>query len=237
MVKQDFFKYLQENFPWVNQETFNKIDIYTKTLREYNQKYNLTRLDGEDKIYSEYFLGSIINFNILNTLKSQKNINVLDIGSGSGIPGILLKIIFPWINLTIIESNGKKCSFMKILSDELNIETKIINERAEVYFRQIEGKCEFDLVTSRAVASINKILELSVPFLKINGHVYLLKSQGYELELKEAEHAIKTLNVSLELTNIQTFESKTYVGLLFNKNQKTDNLYPRDWRLISSKPL
>ncbi len=237
MTKIEFQTYLKSHYPWVNDQTFALIDLYTETLREYNQKYNLTRLDSEDKIYSEYYLGSIINFASLDLIQTQTPLKVMDIGSGSGIPGILLKIIFPWIELTIIESNAKKCQFMQILSDKLGLKNQIINERAEVYFRTQSNANDYDLITSRAVAALNKILELSVPFLKIHGYVYLLKSKGYEMELKEAHQAIDKLHITLSQTNIVEFEDKLYVGLLFQKDQKTDSIYPRDWRIISSKPL
>lgn len=117
---------------------------------------------------------------------------------------------------------------MQILADRLDLKVTIVNQRAEVYFHSQENNDTYDLVTSRAVASLNKILELSVPFLKIKGFAYILKSKGYEEELYEARGAIQALNLNLITTDIVAFEDKSYVGLLFEKIQKTNPNYPRD---------
>jgi 16S rRNA (guanine527-N7)-methyltransferase len=182
MNKELFIKAINENFKNFDKGFFNKVEIYKSFLQEYNKNINLTRLDGEHAIYGEYFLDSILPF---KTIDFSKYKEVLDIGSGSGIPGVVLKILFPQINLTIIESNGKKVTFLKLLCEKLHVEAKIFFKRAEEMRNNEREK--FDLVTSRAVSELNQILEISVAYCKINGLIIEPKGMKYQEELEHAE--------------------------------------------------
>jgi 16S rRNA (guanine527-N7)-methyltransferase len=123
MTKEEFIVQIKKTFPNVDSSFFSQIEVYKDFLRKTNQTLNLTRLDKEEKIYGEYFFESIFPFSFLDF---SKPLSLLDIGSGSGIPGIVLKILFPQIKLTIIESSNKKVSFLKLLCDTLKIEATIL---------------------------------------------------------------------------------------------------------------
>lgn len=207
----------------------DKILLYKNLLQSENKKYNLTRLDDEKEVYQKYFYESVINFN--KSLFNKQNINVLDIGSGSGIPGIILKILFDDINLYIVESNAKKCNFLNLLVKQLNLKNVFIfNQRCEDFIKQ---KIEFfDLITCRAVAELRILLELSIPGLKINGIGYFLKSLNYENELLSANHISTKLEINEPEINTINFDNKFFVSLKYQKTKPTNNIYPRSWKDI-----
>jgi 16S rRNA (guanine527-N7)-methyltransferase len=181
MNKELFTNTITDNFKSFDKKFFDKIEIYKVFLQQYNKNVNLTRLDNEHLIYGEYFLDSILPF---KTIDFSKYKEVLDIGSGSGIPGVVLKLLYPQINLTIIESNGKKVTFLKLLCEKLNISAKIFFKRAEEMRNNEREK--FDLVTSRAVSELNQILEISVAYCKVNGLIVEPKGTKYQEELERA---------------------------------------------------
>lgn len=236
MNKAEFTKYLKEICPWVDEHTFLLFEIYKSTLQNYNKKMNLSRICDDAQIYDQYFLASLIPFTKLDYFSQDIDLKVLDIGTGSGIPGIVLKIIYPQIKLTLIEANTKKCVFLKELVNKLNFsDVEIINSRCEDCVDNYR-EC-FDIVTSRAVASLNKILELSAAFAKVCGSIIALKSQNYLMELDEAKNAISVLHLSL-INKLETnFIDHLYVTLDFKKLVSTDKQYPRSWQKIVSKPL
>jgi 16S rRNA (guanine527-N7)-methyltransferase len=222
MNRELFIKAVNENFKGFDKDFFDKVEIYKSFLQQYNKNINLTRLDSEQAIYGEYFLDSILPF---KTIDFSKYIDVLDIGSGSGIPGVVLKILFPQINLTIIESNGKKVTFLKLLCEKLNIEAKIFFKRAEEMRNNEREK--FDLVTSRAVSELNQILEISVAYCKVNGLIIEPKGMKYQEELNHAEWIIKSTDLELlEIIKLKTTFSNNV--LIFRKNSITDKSFPRE---------
>jgi 16S rRNA (guanine527-N7)-methyltransferase len=164
MNKNTFETEIKKVFTNINRDFFSTVEIYKSFLQDYNKKINLTRLDGEDKIYGDYFYESIIPYKDLDFSNIK---HVLDIGSGSGIPGVVLKLLYPHIELTIIESNNKKVTFLNELAKLLNIQITVLANRAEDLARQYNE--QFDLVTSRAVASLQAIVEISIRFVKIGG--------------------------------------------------------------------
>jgi 16S rRNA (guanine527-N7)-methyltransferase len=224
MNKTEFKQHIKSIFPFVSDKFFDKIETYKKFLQEENKKINLTNLSDDEKIYAQYFYESIVpykelDFNHINS--------VLDIGSGSGIPGILLKLLFNHTNLTIVESNNKKVNFLNQLINTLDIKVNIINKRAENIDNQMRET--FDLVTSRAVAPLKIILELSVPYAKVNGLIVEPKSLNFEKELQEANFITNKLNIKLQLPMIHfiSINKMTHNVLVYKKIKSTNHLYPR----------
>lgn len=223
-----FQEQIKKHFKVIPNDFFNQIQLYKSFLQTENKKYNLTRLDQEELVYENYFFESLVPY---QNIKFNKNMKVLDIGSGSGIPGILLKLMFPQIELTILEVTNKKVKFMKDLVNKLKINVKFLNQRAEnITINQRES---FDLVTSRAVAELKVLLEISTPYLKVNGLLVEPKSQSYLKELDEAKEIIN--NLGLKQLPSYTYQTQYFHHVFcFQKINKTDLKYPREWKQIIS---
>lgn len=211
----------------IEERMIEKIERYKNFLQQENKIHNLTRLDKEDIIYQEYFFDSIIPY-IGFDFNDKK---LLDIGSGSGTPGLILKIFFPKMNLTIIESNNKKIEFMKKLATILEFDDIVfLNQRAEEI--KIDQREKFDFVTSRAVASLKILVEISTPYLKTNGLLIEPKSINYKEELNEANDIISKMQ--LKLLDIREYDENTkkHFVFVFKKTGQTDLKYPRLWKEI-----
>ncbi|MGL5640234.1 MAG: 16S rRNA (guanine(527)-N(7))-methyltransferase RsmG [Mycoplasmoidaceae bacterium] len=227
MNKEDFKKEIINHYN-CDENLFEKIELYKEILIENNKKYNLTRLEEENKIYLNYFFESII---VYKDVLENKNCDLLDIGSGSGIPGILIKLFYPKINVTIIESNNKKCEFMKILIDKLDLQDiKVICKRAEIL--NSNERETFDYVTSRAVASLRALIEISVPYLKINGLLIEPKSTNINNELFESKEIIEKLKLNYKNTLNYKFFDRVHNIVIFEKTEKTNMEFPRMWKDI-----
>lgn len=229
MTKELFLNKLKNDFKNIDIDYVSKkIDIYENLLSEYNEKFNLTRLNKKDIIYDQYFYQSIFVYKNVNF---QKNIKVLDIGSGSGIPGVVLKILFPNIKLTIIESIKKKCLFLKTLTTALDYsDVEIINDRAEIY--GLKNREIFDIVTCRAVAELKIILELSFPLTKINGTMIFPKSLNYLSELENSQDFLSKIGkYEMKVIN-EIYQDKQFNTLFFYKHEQTSKIFPRQWKDI-----
>ena len=236
MTKKDFFNVLTKYFPWVDEQTFLLFEKYKTIIQKYNQIFNLTRLDSDDKIYQNFFLDSLAPYEELDFFTQNTNLKLIDIGSGSGIPGVVLKIIFKNLNLTLLEANQKRCEFLKILTQELGLNDVLIwNMRAEDLTQSMRES--FDVATSRAVASLDKILEISAAFVKVNGYLIQPKSTKFYQEELKAKNIIKTLY--LERIALKDFWENDYHHLvgIYLKKQITPLQFPRPWNLILKKPL
>lgn len=238
MNREEFIVELKKLCPWVDETAINLLDKYKVILQRENAKYNLTRLDKEDTIYSSYFLESLIPYLRVNLFTKESNYSLLDIGSGSGIPGIVLKIIFSNLKVTVLDSNNKKTEFLSLLVKELGLQdVEVIYGRAEELAQSSKYREKFDVVTSRAVSGLYKILELSAAFCKINGYIIQPKSLKADEEYLEAQGTIKVLHLQLEdMISFKYLEHQHHV-FLFIKVKSTPSEYPRVWQQILKKPL
>jgi 16S rRNA (guanine527-N7)-methyltransferase len=228
MNQQQFIESINKNFKNIDKNFFINVENYKKFLQQENSKFNLTKLANDEKIYEEYFFESLIPYRSIDFVKIK---SILDIGSGSGIPGVALKILYPHLQLTIIESNKKKVNFLIALVKLLKlVGVHIINKRAEnINNSEYET---FDLVTSRAVAPLPIILELSVPYAKINGLIIQPKSINFQPEMYNIVHIIKALGGTL--LRVDSFVSITHTHnvVIVQKQKPTPRTYPRAWSKI-----
>ena len=229
MNRIEFQDEVSKLFPFLKEKFFDQVEDYKCFLQLMNQEFNLTKLDKEEDIYGKYFYESLVPYASINLSKIN---TVLDIGSGSGIPGILLKLAYPHIKLTIIEATGKKVIFMKELVDRLQLkDVTILHQRAEAILTS--QRETFDLVTSRAVGELKVLLEISAPYAKVNGLIVEPKSSKFAEEEKNAKSIIK----SLDLVKDKDFEFKSYNDIfhhvfVYKKVSKTNLKYPRSWKEI-----
>lgn len=236
MDRLTFEKELKQMFSWVNEKTFVLFEQYKSFLQSENKKINLTRLADENIIYENYFLESLIPFSKINLFHESITFSLLDIGSGSGIPGIALKIIFKDLKVVLLDSNNKKVNFLNKLITFLNLkDVSAVCQRAEEYIKT--KRCCFDIVTSRAVSELRKILELSTAFAKIDGYIIQPKSLKAQQELDDAKEAINKLNLVLTTELNYSFLKKNHHIFVFKKRDDTSLKYPRKWSQILKDPL
>ena len=233
MNREEFINELKKINIVLNEGQIKKLEIYKDFLIKYNDHTNLTRIINEEDIYLKHFYDSltIVNYVDLNNIN-----NILDIGTGAGFPGMVLKIVFPRINVTLLDSNNKKITFLKELKELLNINVELINDRAENY---IKNKREYyDLVVSRAVAPLPILLELTIPFVKVNG-LFISMKANVEEELENSKNTHKILGASIKSINKFNLikENSLRTIIIYKKNSKTDGKYPRLYDKIKKKPL
>lgn len=219
----------------LSDEVLNNFIKYAELLVEWNQKFNLTAITTPKEIAIKHFIDSLT---IFSALKIPNNATILDVGTGAGFPGIPLKIVRPDINLTLLDSLNKRLLFLREVCSALNISAKIIHARAEEAAHNIDLREKFDIVTSRAVASLNILLEYCVPFVKVNGYFAALKGSNLDAELSLAKEAISKLNVTVQkkcLINLISINDRTIIVL--KKTSNNSAKYPRNSSKISKKPL
>ncbi len=163
----------------------------------------------------------LVDFNTVKT--------VLDVGSGSGIPGFIIKLFNPNIKLTIVESSHKKCEFMQQLADKLHLNNvEIICQRIE----QTSTKRQFDLVTAKAVAPLEIILELLAPYAKSDGLIVVPKGTNYLKEVKDLNQELKQLSAKLLTVDHLEDDGVDFYTIVAKKTGKTNPKYPRDYKKI-----
>ena len=160
MSEKEFINLLKEEGIDLTEEQKLHFKKYDEFLLEYNKITNLTAIRDESGVYLKHFYDSII----LGKYIDLNNKNMLDIGSGAGFPGVPLKILFPNLNLYLLDSNGKKTQFLEKLKIELGLEYNVICDRAENFIKN--HRESFDIVTARAVTSMPVLAELCLPFVK-----------------------------------------------------------------------
>lgn len=233
MNKEEFIKELEKLNIQLTEEKLKKLDDFYKLLIEKNKVMNLTAIIEKNEVYLKHFYDSLTVCKIINL---NQKISICDLGTGAGFPGIVLKIIFPNLELTLVDSLEKRCKFLQEVRKELNLDFNIICSRIEEF--SINNKEKYDVLISRAVAKTSIILELGIQALKINGFYILMKSNVDE-ELKNIDNCLKKLDLTLlkkEEFELPKENSKRTL-LMFQKNQSTNDNYPREYSKIKKKNL
>ena len=224
----DFVKELEELNINIENDKLDKFKKYYELLVEYNKVMNLTGITDLDGVYLKHFYDSLT---LVKAYNFNENIKLCDVGSGAGFPSIPLKICFPNIDVTIIDSLNKRIEFLNVVIKELGLENiRAIHARAEEFDKR---EC-FDIVTSRALADVNIGLELCMPLVKVDGY-YLPMLVGYDL----GKNTIKLLGGKLveELSFVLPIENSNRKILKIKKVENTLGKYPRAFSQIKKKPL
>ncbi len=172
-------------------EQLKLLDIYYKELVDYNKHTNLTRILDEEDVYLKHFYDSLTLAKIIDLTLYN---NLLDIGSGAGFPGIVLKIFYPNLNITLLDSNNKKTKFLNYIKEKLNLEIEVINDRTENY--ALKNCNKFEIVTARAVANLRVLTEISTPFVDKDCHFIAMKGQIKE-EINETISTIEKMKLKI----------------------------------------
>ena len=229
MNKEEFKNAVQNLNLKVDNFKLDKLDLYSKLLVEWNNKFNLTTITEENAIYLKHFFDSLC---IVKAVNLEKIDSLCDIGTGAGFPGIVLKIFFPNLSIYLIESSKKKCEFLEEVIKILKLKKiKVINARAEEFSKK--NRDLFDVVTCRAVAHLQVLVEIGVPLLKINGLFIPLKGE-IQKELKESSNILTLLSCKLlKIINYQLpIEQSNRNILVIKKNATTEKIYPREYNKI-----
>ena len=208
---------------------------YYDFLEKRGENVNLTAISGAEEVARLHFLDSLA---LLKTA-SFKNTSVIDIGSGAGFPGLPLKIAQPSINLTLLDATGKRIAFLSGLCDLLGIKTTCIKARAEEAAHTPDKREQYDVAVSRAVARLNILCELCLPYVKVGGLFIAMKGIDSEDEVAEAGGALRLLGAELQ----EHFDYKipgteiVHRAVLIRKVSKTPDKYPRRYARIQTSPL
>ena len=234
MNKEKFVEELKKIGLTLSDKQLNDLSIYSEELIKYNEHTNLTAIKEEPEIYLKHFYDSLT---LVLVTDFNKISNLLDIGSGAGFPGLVLKIAFPNLKVTLLDSNNKKTKFLEYMVKLLKLENvEIITERCEKF---IENRREsYNIVTARAVKNLPVLNELCIPFVKVGGYFLAMKGSNKE-EIAESQTGIKTLNAELEEIKeiILPIEESERTILKIKKQAITNPIYPRSYEKILKKPL
>ncbi len=233
MTFDQFRLALNERGVPVSTEQLQQIETFVDFVLEVNQSMNLTGHKTKALLLEKGVYDSL-----LFALKFPENIHVLDLGSGGGFPGIPLKILAPHLHITLMEPIQKKAQFLLAVIQKLNLKNiDVITTRAEIYAHT--HRAHFDIITSRAVASLPLLLELAIPLLKVNGLFYAFKGKDASEEIRLSQNALSILNSSVfEVIEGQLYhdhEQRYLVKVI--KEKDTDKKYPRMFSQMKHSPL
>ena len=216
-----------------NEETAIKLEAFMKHILMWNEKFNLTAIKDEEAFMEKMIFDSAIGLTDLD-LSNKK---VLDIGTGAGFPGVVLYLLNPEMDITLLDSTAKKINLLKDYAIENGYKYQTVVARAEEYAKDHREKYHY--VFARAVAPLNILLELALPLLKVGGTFIALKGPGVEEEIAESQNALKKLNARVGKIIVdelpESLESRNIVYII--KDKETNKKYPRDYKDIKKLPL
>ncbi len=209
------------------------LERYAAFLAEYNQNVNLTAVDDPDGIEIRHFCDSLCPL-----CGGSVTGSVLDVGSGAGFPGVVLKIFCPEIQLTLLDSNGKKIEFLRQLTALLGLEATLLYGRAEELASRPDLRDAFDLVVARAVAPLDRLCEYCLPFVKVGGYFLAMKGREHAAELQTARRAVTLLSGEVHATDEYLLPDGSLRGIIrIKKITQTSPKYPRNGSQMAKKPL
>ena len=192
MNKEQFISELKKINITLTEHMLEQLEKYDEVLRAENKKYNLTAIKNKEDVYLKHFYDSLT----LSKIIKLENQSLCDIGTGAGFPGMVLKIVYPNLKVTLVDATEKKCKFLQLVIEELGLKNiEVVNARAEIYSKTVREK--FDIVTSRAVAPLKHLLEYSIPLLKVGGNYIAMKSD-IQKEIENIDIYYKKLKIEKE---------------------------------------
>ena len=211
----------------------NQLEAFMHHILSWNEKFNLTAIKDEDAFMEKMIFDSAIALTDLD-LTDKK---VIDIGTGAGFPGVVIYLLNPKMNLTLLDSTNKKIELLKAYAKENGFNYNAVTARAEEYAR--EHREVYDYVFARAVAPLNILLELCIPLLKVGGSFIAMKGPGLEEELELCSNALKKLNCHIhKVIEDELPESLEKRNLIYiTKDKETIKKFPREYKDIKKLPL
>lgn len=236
-VKTQFYELLGKQGLHPTDQQWNQFEKYYTELIDWNERMNLTGITERGQVYLKHFYDSLsLSFYVpMDPVR-----NLADIGSGAGFPSIPIKIMFPHLRVTIVDSLNKRIQFLKHLVEQLRLEgVECIHSRAEDAARMPAYRDAFDLVTARAVARLSVLNEFCLPFARVGGTFAAMKGSDPTEEVEEARFSMKELNGELETIHsfsLPVEQSDRHI-ITIRKTKPTPKKYPRKAGTALKQPL
>lgn len=223
----------------ISDEQLNLFKRYTALLLEWNEKINLTAITDINDIYKKHYLDSLSLIKCIDDL-GDKEYTLLDLGTGAGFPGIPLKIMFPNLKITLVDSLRKRVDYLNLVIDELGLKNiSAIHARAEVLAHDEKYREQYDIVVSRAVANLSVLSEYCIPFVKVDGLFVSYKSGNSSEEITQSKNAVGMLGGKIINTVDFILPGSDFSrsNVCIKKIKQTEDRFPRKAGTPSKKPL
>lgn len=220
----------------VSDDLIEKLEIYAKELKEWNEKINLTAITDDEGIAVKHFIDSLM---LLKYVEIPENSKIIDVGTGAGFPGLVIAAARPDVKVTLLDSTGKKLKVVNDIGEKMGLSNyEVLNMRAEEAGQKKEYREQYDFATARAVAELRVLSEYCLPFVKQNGYFISMKGALADKEIENATNALKTLSGKIEEKysfNLCDAGERNIIKI--KKISQISTKYPRVSAQIAKKPL
>ena len=233
MDKNELLTLINDEEIACSKEQVDLLFLFMDKTLEANEKFNLTAIKDMDQFVEKMLFDSAL---VLKDVDLE-NKSIIDVGTGAGFPGVVIKILAPHTDVSLLDSTNKKINHLNNLSKELGLKVNTICDRAELF--ALTNREKYDFATARAVAPLSILLEIIMPIVKVGGYFLAMKGAGYETEINDASKAFKKLNCSIEsIYECElpvSYEKRAIIRI--RKDGPTNKKYPREYKEIKRLPL
>ncbi|MEQ2527907.1 16S rRNA (guanine(527)-N(7))-methyltransferase RsmG [Bacillaceae bacterium CLA-AA-H227] len=237
MRTEEFHGMLHEKGINLSPEQMSQFETYFHTLVEWNEKMNLTAITDKPEVYLKHFYDSV---SAAFYYDFSGPLHICDVGAGAGFPSIPIKIAFPELHVTIVDSLNKRITFLEHLAKELKLENvRFIHDRAETFGQNKDHRESYDVVTARAVARLSVLSELCMPLVKVGGNFVAMKAANAKDEIEAGKKAVITLGGKMKEVHSFTLpieESERNI-IIINKEKPTPKKFPRKPGVPNKTPI